>query len=322
MVCPADSALAEWCREAGLAVHDADFPAFNALPRALATLRRTRQVLGHVPAGELIVANSARVQAYLFGASRLVRRHAPVINLMHEQDSARRRTARFAYRRFGSLLVIGEAAAGAYRERLPGVEVRVANNFLLDEDSARFAALRPRAPAQGPAALGCLGRMIPEKGLLELVEELSADAVRPLWSRLLVAAFPQDERYERSLRARIGELGLEDVVRLEGPRPAEELLVEVDALVVPSTGNEAQPTVIVEALAAGVPVIVRSPLWSSAYEGLPVLDYGSRAALGTALERLPLPPADTTAIARRFSAESFMAALQAAASRTTTSASF
>lgn len=323
MVCPADSVLADWCREAGIAVVDADSPAFHAVPRALAALARSRRLLAEVPADELIVANSARVQAYLFGASRLVGRHAPVVNLMHEQDSARRPSARFAYRRFGSLLVIGDVAASAYRERLPGVEVTAANNFLLHDDLARFTALRSRRPAaERPLVLACLGRMIPEKGLLEFVEELADSSLRPLWRQLLLAAFPQDEEYERRLRARIGELGLKNVVRLEGPRPADELLVEADVLVVPSTGNEAQPTVIIEALVAGVPVIVRSPVWSTDYEDLPVLAYGSMAELQTALGRLPLLPADATTVARRFSPDRFMAALQAAARRTTTSASF
>ena len=178
---------------------------------------------------------------------------------MHEEDSARRPSARFAYRRFGSLLVIGETAAAAYRERLLGLEVATANNFLLAEDSARFMELRPtRSAATCAAVLGVLGHMIPEKGLLELVEELSDSSLRPLWRQLIaVAAFPQDEAYERGLRARIHELGLEDAVRPRGRVPRTKLLVGVDALVVPSTGNETSPTVIIE-VAACVPVIVRS----------------------------------------------------------------
>jgi glycosyltransferase involved in cell wall biosynthesis len=313
MVCPADSALAQWTRDAGLPVTDADFPPFLT-PRVVTALARTRGLVGRVRADALIVANSARVQAYLFAASRLRRTPARVVNVMHEQDSARRVSARFAYRRFGSLLVIGDAAARAYRERLPGVTVHEANNFLTDEEIAPFGALRSsRRAADGPAVLGTLARMIPEKGLIELVEELSATSVRPLWQRLVVAAFPQDEAYERRLRARIGQLGLEAVVELAGSRPATEVLVGVDALVVPSTGYEAQPTVIIEALAAGVPVIVRSPLWSPAYEDLPMLVYDSSADLAAALERLPLAPAEPAAIARRFGPESFMAALEAAA---------
>lgn len=314
MVCPSDSALAQWSREAGVEVTDADFPPFRpaAVPRAGVAVARTRRLLGRVPTDELVVANSARVQAYLFAASRVRRHRARVVNVMHEQDSARRASARFAYRRFGSLLVIGDAAARAYRERLPGLAVHEANNFLLGEEIARFEALRSeRRVADGPLVLGTLGRMIPEKGLVELVDELAT--VRPLWERLVVAAFSQDEAYERRLKARIEQVGLSAVVDL-GPRPAAEVLVGVDGLLVPSTGHEAQPTVIIEALAAGVPVIVRSPLWASAYEGLPVLRYDSSADLAAALQRLPLAPADPAAIAERFAPERFMAALQGAAS--------
>ena len=314
VVCPAGSALAQWSREARIPVVDADFPVFHAVPRALAALARARSLLAEVPAGELIVANSARVQAYLFGASRLRRGGAPVVNLMQEQDSARRPSARFAYRRFGSLLVIGDAAAAAYRERLPGVAVHQANNFLTAEELASFEALRARRRApEGPLVLGTLGRMIPEKGFVELVEELAAAPVRPLWTRLVVAAFPQDGEYERGLRARIRQLGLEAAVELAGPRPATDLLAGVDALVVPSTGHEGQPTAIVEALAAGVPVIVRTPLWSPAYADLPVLRYVSSAELADALASLPAAPAAPAAIEARFGPEQFMSALESAA---------
>ncbi len=315
VVCPADSALAVWCREAGLTVADADFPAFEpaAGPRMARALLRCRGLLAAAQPETVIVANSARVQAYLFGASRVGRARPRVVNLMHEQDSARRLSARFAYRRFGSLLVIGEAAAAAYRERIPGLAVREANNFLLEEELASFEALRRERPtATGAVVLGTLGRMIPEKGLVELVEELAADTVRPLWQRLVVAAFAQDEAYERKLRSRIEALGLGTVVEVVGPRPAAELLAEVDALMVPSTGYEAQPTVIIEALGAGVPVIVRSALWSSAFESLPMLGYHSSNELAAALRRLPLDPAPISAIALRFGPEQFMAALQSA----------
>jgi glycosyltransferase involved in cell wall biosynthesis len=194
--------------------------------------------------------------------------------------------------------------------------VHESNNFLMEEEIARFEALRPeRHGPSEPPVLGALARMIPEKGLVELVEELSASSVRPLWKRLVVAAFPQDDAYERRLRARIAQLGLEAVVELAGPRPATEVLVGVDALLVPSTGYEAQPTVIIEALAAGVPVIVRASLWSSAYEDLPMLAYHSSADLAAALEQLPLAPADPAAIVARFGPESFMAALEAASGR-------
>ena len=69
---------------------------------------------------------------------------------------------------------------------------------------------------------------------------------------------------------------------------------------------------LIEALAAGVPVIVRSSVWSSAYEDLPVARYDSEAGLAAALDQLPGPPASPRAIAKRFGPEQFMAALDAA----------
>jgi glycosyltransferase involved in cell wall biosynthesis len=315
VVCPAESVLAQWCREAGLPVTDADFPPFRAgaAPRMAVALARSARLLARVPPRDVIVANTARVQAYLFGVSRLRRPRSPVVHVMHEQDSAHRTSARFAYRRFGSLLVIGEAAAEAYRARLPGLAVHEANNFLLEDDLARFQALRrERHRRDGQLMLGALGRMIPEKGLVELVGELAAEPARPLWKRLILAAFPQDEGYEATLRGRIAELDLTDAVELVGPRSAAEVLAGVDALLVPSVGFEAQPTVIIEALAAGVPVILRSPLWSVAYEELPMLGYGTAVELAAALRRLPLPPASPSAIADRFGPEQFMATLERA----------
>lgn len=314
LVCPADSELSGWCAEAGIPVWDASFPPFRASAawELVKALPRTRALLRAAPADALIVANSARVQAYLFAASRVVSRRRTVVNVMHEQDSARRASARLAYRRFGALLVIGEGAAAAYRERLPGVPVAHANNFLLPEELGRFERLRTsRASADEPPALAAIGRLIPEKGLVELVEELASPRVRPLWRSLTVAAFSQDADYEERLGRRVDELGLGAAVDLAGPRPAAGVLAEADALVVPSVGHEAQPTVILEALAAGVPVIVRSALWSAAYVGLPVSSYASPEELAAALERPAEGPAPPELVAERFGPEQLLSALEA-----------
>ena len=56
-------------------------------------------------------------------------------------------------------------------------------------------------------------------------------------------------------------------------------LGSIDTLIVPSTGKEAQPTAIIEALAYGVPVVVRAPLYSPDFDGLPVTPYGSAGEL-------------------------------------------
>ncbi len=142
----------------------------------------------------------------------------PVVNLIHEQDSARRPSARFAYRRFGAVMAIGANAAAEYRRRLPGVPVAKVNNFLpADYFRAGRRAASGLPPRSANRQLGVLARMIPEKGIAELVEELAADRVRPLWAELLVRRLLQDSAYMR--RSSNGESrgsGLGDRVRLLG----------------------------------------------------------------------------------------------------------
>ncbi len=69
----------------------------------------------------------------------------------------------------------------------------------------------------------------------------------------------------------IADLGLADRIRLIGETDdVPGFLGSIDTLVVPSVGKEAQPTAIIEALTHGIPVIVRDPLYSPDFDGLPV----------------------------------------------------
>ncbi|HEY8584248.1 MAG TPA: glycosyltransferase, partial [Capillimicrobium sp.] len=111
-------------------------PAVWAMPR---TVQRLRRALQDVPAGGIVVGNTARCQAYASLATLTVPSRAPLVHLMHEQDSAHRRSARAVYRRIGSLVVVGENGARSYRERLPGVPVYTVHNFLSPDELRRVA---------------------------------------------------------------------------------------------------------------------------------------------------------------------------------------
>jgi glycosyltransferase involved in cell wall biosynthesis len=274
---------------------------------------RTRRLLGEL-GDAVVVANHPRVQAYLFAASRGLRGSPPVVNLVHEQDSAQRISARVAYRRFGAVLAVGANTAGEYGSRLPGVPVTKVNNFLPTEYFHRAAARRVLSPQYDEPVVGVLARMIPEKGIAELVDEVAAQVVRPRWRQLLIGGAFQDVSYAGGVERRIGELRLGDRIRLLGEvDDVPGFLGSIDALVVPSTGNEAQPTAIIEALAHGVPVVVRQPLWSSDYEGLPVARYRDPADLAEILRELPSPAASPAELARRFGPDQALAGLEAAA---------
>ena len=130
--------------------------------------------------------------------------------------------------------------------------------------------------------LGFLGRLLPTKGLDEL---LSVCVSLPTegWTLAVAGSGPADyeERLQRYRHPNISFLGRVD---------SAAFLRDVDVLVVPSLWNEPMPLVVTEALSAGVPVV------ASAIGGIPevigpgrtgfLVGAGDRAALGTTLRHI------------------------------------
>lgn len=286
ILCPADSELGRRAQAAGVRVDDLAFPRPLALPAVWAAGRKLRALLREVPHA-LVVAGSVRCQevAVAGGLDRWL------VHLMHERDSARRVSVRLVHSSRGRVVAVGAVAAESYGSA-------ALRNFLLDEDFEHLAAAPP-PPRAGMLAV--LARLIPEKGVLELIGELQGVTG---WERLLVGGDAQDAEYAAAVHAAAGErvelLGhVDDLVAFLG---------RADVVVVPSVGHEAQPTVIVEALAAGRPVVVRAPIHSADYEGLPVFPYGDlQGALAAALAA----PAPNRALVReRFGAAQALAAIE------------
>jgi glycosyltransferase involved in cell wall biosynthesis len=312
--CTPESPLAERCRSIEMPTTDLRFPALsprNALAVAAAT-RGIRRFLRELSRESLVIGNHPRVHAYLFAARR--RRGGPaIVNIANEQQSASQRFARYAYRRFGALLVVGANAARVYEEKLPGVPVTKVSNFFPVDYFKAARAQSDRAP-RFDGRLGVLARLIPEKGVLELIDELADGAARDAWKELLVGGPAQDPAYVKRLEARISFHGLEDRIRLVGEiEDVPAFLGDIDALVMPSTGSEAQGRVIIEALAHAVPAIIREHVYSTDFEGLPVAPYREAGDLGEALRALPSEPAQVEELIGRFGPEQAIAGIDAAA---------
>jgi glycosyltransferase involved in cell wall biosynthesis len=314
MLCEPDSELAQRCRTAGIEVVGVSYPDFFPPPvlRALATLRRLHRVLRVAPPDAALVASGPRPQAY--GAWS--RPGVPLVHLAHEQDTATRPSARLVLPRTGTVVAVGSNSAVAYGRAL-GVPVRAVNNILDAGDLAEAADARSRRrPLQGkPPRLGALVRLIPEKGVVELIDELARwpDA----WSELHVGALPQDRGYALALERRIAASGVDARVHMLGPvTEVESFLADIDVLVVPSTGREGQPTTILEALAHGAGVLARRAVWSEDYAGLPVEPYDGTADFGPALTALAGEGAPLEELERRFGpAQALDGILTAALSR-------
>ena len=314
VVCPRESELAARCGAVDVLVHHATFPGFE--PSAPITIPRAALRLRHLLEGAdgsaIALGMSLRTQVYAHSALLGMRDAPRLVHFMPEQDSARRLTTRFVFRRNPAVVAVGENAADAYRARIPGVRIHVVNNFLLPEEFDDAARRVTRKPDTHAPVLGVLARLIPEKGILEAVEELASASEH--WSRLLIGGQRQDQAYVRAVQERIRQLGLIARVRLLGRiDDVSAFFDQIDALLVPSVGNEGQPVVIVEAIAHGRPVIVREPIWSKSFGTLPVLPYRDVQGLRTALTRLPPPIESPEELKRLFGPMQAIDAIEEAA---------
>lgn len=119
-----------------------------------------------------------------------------------------------------------------------------------------------QAPPSGPPAIGFLSRVCEPMGAGILAEAFalldSAGRLPGLRLRFAGGSTPQDRPFLRSLRRRLGRLGLLDRVDFAHSFARGErirFLSSLSVLSVPVRGPEAFGTFVLEALAAGVPVV-------------------------------------------------------------------
>ena len=178
--------------------------------------------------------------------------------------------------------------------------------------------LAPFVPANSSAApplIVAVGRLIVKKGFADLVR-----ACRLLMERgkSFRCAIIGEGPLEQELGAQINQLCLQDRVELPGAKPQHEIreyLVAASVFVLPSVvdpdgGMDNLPTVIMEAMAAGLPVV------STATGGIPEMVIqnetgflgppGDAVALAGAIERL----LDDIGLARRLGERGFQRAEQ------------
>jgi glycosyltransferase involved in cell wall biosynthesis len=133
------------------------------------------------------------------------------------------------------------AAERLVRGGLPPDRIELKPNFVADPG--------PRAaPAAASATVLYVGRLSPEKGVELLVEAWREVGEGPL-ELVVVGDGPLRERLARRPVARL---------RLVGQLPAAEVrrqMLAARALVLPSVWYEGQPMAVLEALAAGLPVL-------------------------------------------------------------------
>lgn len=212
-----------------------------------------------------------------------------------------------------AVVAVSAAVARTFGPRLRH-KVRVVPNGIpaadMEADRAAGRAVAAALAGAGPGApvVTMVGRLDAVKAPLEVVECLPGLLARRPELRLLLVGEENrhDPSYAARLRARIGELGLGDVVTLAGRREdAVALVAGSDLVVVPTRpdargmGTEGFGLVAVEAMAVGTPVV------GYADGALPevvgdcgvLVPPGDRSELGAAIARLLEDPAERRRLA-------------------------
>jgi len=157
-------------------------------------------------------------------------------------------------------------------------------------DLKKFAAIIPQRTSWRPT-VALIGRVVPIKDIEAYIA--AAAIVRraiPEVQVLVIGPTDEDEDYYALCRRRVAELGLEDTVLFTGKVNIIDYLPRIDILVLTSI-SEAQPLVLLEAGAAGIPCVTTDvgscrEIIEGAADEQPNLGMGGRVA----------PPMDADAI--------------------------
>jgi glycosyltransferase involved in cell wall biosynthesis len=133
----------------------------------------------------------------------------------------------------------------------PGRTRVIPNGIDLD----RFSAVRRDDRQQPPPVVGLIGRLVPIKDIKTFIRAMrEVVAALPAAEAWIVGPEEEDRRYAEECRALAQTLGLGGAVKFLGYRKAEQVLPELGVAVLTSI-SEAQPLFVLEAFAAGVPVV-------------------------------------------------------------------
>lgn len=153
--------------------------------------------------------------------------------------------------RFSSLkrmIAVSEAVSKQFPRLKDGVSV-VYNGIDLDK-------FKPKKETEGGNII-IIGDLMPTKGQDILIKALASLSDIDYKLNIVGSARMGMESYEKSLKDLVKSFGLEDRIKFLGRREdIDDILPNMKLLVLPATGFEACPMVVLEAMACGVPVIV------------------------------------------------------------------
>ncbi len=235
----------------------------TGLLRLSRDLRALRPEIFHVHLASPVESLPVLLGAGTGGARIVTTEHAPTHHPVERRWS--RAAKRRALRRIARVIALTVSDAVYLRDRFRVEEARIRvipNGVDPDPDlPPRSEARRRLGIAEGVPVLGYVGEIVEKKGLPELVEAVRLLAVRrgPRADRddlaVPVAVLAGEGPFRADLERIVAHHSLAGRVLLPGPlRPPDALYAACDIFVFPSRG-EAMPLALLEAMAAGLPVV-------------------------------------------------------------------
>jgi len=256
-----------------------------ALPALTRYLRRRRPdaVVSALSHANVVAVWAARLAG--FEGRVLVAEHShPGLAPARRGDGLRRALQRRAYLRAGGVVAVSKGVKDAWVERLglPEGAVEVIYNPVVTPETRRAMAQPPAHPFFGspPVVVG-VGRLSREKNFANLLRAFARLRVSTGARLIVLGEGPERPALERLA----AELGVADAVSLPGFQDNPHAFLARADLFVLSSDHEGLPTALIEALAAGTPVVSTDcPVGPRE-----ILAGGARGAL--------VPPGDSGALA-------------------------
>jgi len=238
-------------------------PLFETPMRSKFDLRAAQSIANIVRTDGYHLIHAHTPRAALVGriASRLAR--VPMVYHVHSParfDTADRLrnqinvfTERWCIHRIPAAIAVSETLkAHMEREKFPTHRIHVVPNGV--PSPAALPAWNP--PQNRPWVIGMIALFRPRKGLEVLLDALLALRNRGVATKLLAVGPFESADYEAGIRQKIAACGLADSIEWVGyTQDVAAQLARMDILALPSLYGEGLPMVVLEAMAAGVPVV-------------------------------------------------------------------